>query len=68
MAFNTTASREAVFSEKETAQMLGISPSFLRLLRYGRKIGCYKFGGRVVYAQRHVDQFKQASEQQCVAA
>ncbi len=63
MTTNISASRETTYSEKEAASLLGISPSFLRVLRSQLKIGCYRFGGRVVYAQRHIETFKQQHEQ-----
>jgi len=67
MSFVTTAAREPLFTERETAALLGISASFLRLLRAQKRISHYRFGGRVVYAERHVESFKQASERQASA-
>jgi hypothetical protein len=67
MSFEASAAREPLFTERETAQMLGISASYLRLLRAQKRISHYRFGGRVVYAQRHVEAFKQASERQASA-
>ena len=68
MSFVATAAREPLFTERETAGMLGISSSYLRLLRAQKRISHYRFGGRVVYAERHVEEFKQASERQASAA
>jgi hypothetical protein len=67
MHVGMSAAREPLFPEKEVAQMLGISPSYLRLLRSQRRIGCYRFGGRILYADRHISEFKKTSEQQMQA-
>lgn len=72
MRVDTSAAREPLFPEKETAQILCISPSYLRLLRAQKKIGCYRFGGdkwgRILYSERHINEFKRQAEQTPVAA
>ncbi len=72
MSFDASAAREPLFSEKETAELLHISASYLRLLRAKKKIRCYKFGGdkwgRILYSERHINEFKRQAEQTPVAA
>jgi len=63
MSANVSAVREPLFSERETAQLLGISASYLRVLRGQKRIAYYRFGGRVLYAENHIFDFKRASEQ-----
>jgi hypothetical protein len=70
MSFNSSAAREPLFTEKEAAAQLRISPSYLRLLRAQKRISCYKFGGfggRVAYAESHIENFKRSHEQQACA-
>jgi hypothetical protein len=63
---------EPLYTERTAAQLLGISPSYLRLLRSQKKIGCYHYDGpkwgRVLYSPRHISEFKQQAEQTPVAA
>lgn len=68
MSFDDSAAREPLFTEKQGAQLLGISASYLRLLRARQKISHYKFGGRIVYALRHIESFKRQHEQSAKAA
>ncbi len=67
MSFDDSAAREPLFSEREAAEMLRISHSYLRLLREQKRINCYRFGGRVLYAERHILAFKLKSERQASA-
>jgi DNA-binding transcriptional MerR regulator len=67
MHVDISAAKEPLFPEKEVAQMLGISPSYLRILRRQQRISCYRFGGRVLYGERHISEFKQNSEQRARA-
>ncbi len=72
MSFDASAAREPLFSEKEAAQILHISHSYLRLLRAQKKIGHLHYGGdkfgRVLYSERHINDFKRQAEQTPVAA
>jgi hypothetical protein len=67
MSFDASAAREPLFSERETARLLGISHSYLRLLRGKKRIDCYRFGGRILYAERHILAFKLKGERQASA-
>jgi hypothetical protein len=63
MSFDVTAVKEPLYTERETASLLRISPSYLRLLRGQKKISCLHFGGRVLYREEHIKDFKQRHEQ-----
>ena len=67
MSFDTSSAREPLFTEREAASLLGISHSYIRLLRAQRRISCYHFGGRVVYAEKHITEFKSAAERRASA-
>ena len=67
MSFDASAAREPLFSERETARLLGISHSYLRLLRGQKRINCYRFGGRILYSEKHIADFKRQSEQSVLA-
>ncbi len=59
---DVSAAREPLFTERETAERLRISVPFLKTLRYGKKISCYRFGDRVFYTDAHIEEFKQQNE------
>jgi hypothetical protein len=75
VTFSASAAREPLFTEREAAQMLRISHSYLRLLRAQKRIRYYRFDryggdkfGRVLYSERHINEFKRQAEQTPVAA
>jgi excisionase family DNA binding protein len=68
MGFDASAAREPLFTEREAAEMLRISHSYLRLLRDQKRINCYRFGGRILYSEKHIADFKRQSEQSVLAA
>jgi len=68
MSIDASAVRESLFTEREAAELLRISHSYLRFLRGQKRIDCYRFGGRILYAERHILAFKQNSERQVSAA
>lgn len=58
---------EKLFTEREVAKLLSLSPHTIRMLRNRKQISCFKFGRRVAYAARHIEDFKQQHECQAVA-
>ena len=67
MSVNLPSISEALFSEREACKFLGISYAHLRNLHLRGCIAHYRVGERVVYAARHISDFKTQNEQRAVA-
>ncbi len=54
--------KEALKSANQTARLLGVSTPTLCRLMQRKKIGFYRVGKRVLFAERHVTEFLAACE------
>jgi DNA-binding transcriptional MerR regulator len=62
MRVDVSETKEALFPERKTANLLGISPSHLRSLRRRGLVPYYDFDGRYLYSDQHIEQFKRLRE------
>jgi DNA-binding transcriptional MerR regulator len=68
MSINMSAAKEPLFTEREVAEMLRISPSYVRVLRARKLIACFRFGDRALYSPSHIEAFKRMNEQRALSA
>lgn len=54
--------KEELKSANQTARLLGVSTPTLCRLMQSKKIGFYRVGKRVLFAERHVAEFLEACE------
>ncbi|HEX8264584.1 MAG TPA: helix-turn-helix domain-containing protein [Pyrinomonadaceae bacterium] len=57
-----TTTTEKRFTEKETAQILGLSPMTVRRRRENGELGFYKAGRRVLISEKHIADYLAACE------
>jgi excisionase family DNA binding protein len=60
--FLARKSERETMTEKEAAKALGLSLVTLWNLRKAGKLGYYKVGRRIMYSQKHLDEFLKSAE------